>query len=153
MKPIFYSDDSYNIMMTVQTTLSYIFNAVAFDKVSMQWIVVARIRLNVGWIYTLKIFDKCRSSNDDFELRSTLQGIVTDWSDVEINAVGKKTADHKKLLKGCKVHWQRSCECVAHKVLSSRDKERERSNFLKDLLTDPSFRKCCKDRSMFRNSL
>ena len=28
------------------TDYPYIFNAVAFDKVSMQWIVVARIRLN-----------------------------------------------------------------------------------------------------------
>ena len=41
-----------------------------------------------------------------FELGSTLQGVVTDWSDAEINglkmAVGKRTAE--KLLKGCKVH-------------------------------------------------
>jgi len=36
----------------------------------------------------------------------TLVGVVTDWSDAEINglrmAVGKETAE--KLLKGCKVH-------------------------------------------------
>ena len=116
----------------------YIFNAVAFDKVSMQWIVVARIRLDTqksdGYALCFKkIFDKCRSTNDDFELGSTLQGIVTDWSDAEINglkiAVGKKTAE--KLHKGCKVHWQRSCQRVADRVLSSRDKMRERSMFLK----------------------
>ena len=45
-------------------------------------------------------------------------GVVTDWSDAEINglrmAVGKDTAE--KLLKGCKVHWQRSCQRVADKV-------------------------------------
>ena len=99
---------------------------------------MARIRLDTqksdGYALCFKkIFDKCRNTNDDFELGSTLQGIVTDWSDAEINglkiAVGKKTAE--KLLKGCKVHWQRSCQRVADRVLSSRDKMRERSMFLK----------------------
>ena len=56
-----------------------------------------------------------------FELGSTLQGVVTDWSDAEINGL--------KLLKGCKVHWQRSCQRVADKVLSSHDRKREKDRF------------------------
>lgn len=111
----------------------YIFNAVAFDKVSMEWMVIARGRLNSqdSARYALcfkKLFDKCRNTNEDFEFGSTLQDIVTDWSDAEINrlkmAVGKKTAE--KLLKGCKVHWQRSCQRVSDRVLSSQDRRREK---------------------------
>ena len=99
---------------------------------------MARLRLDcqssAGYALCFKkIFDKCRSSNENFEVGSTLQGIVTDWSDAEINglkmAVGKKTAEN--LLKGCKVHWQRSCQHVADKVLSSQDKVKEKGVFLK----------------------
>ena len=79
-----------------------------------------------------KMFDRCRTSNEDFELGSTLLGIVTDWSDAETNglrkAAGKKSAE--KLLKGCKVHWQRSCQRIADKVLSSQD-NKEKSIFMK----------------------
>ena len=116
---------------------SYIFNAVAFDKISMDWI-VARLRLDsqtsAGWALSFKKLSyKCRSSNEDFELGSTLQGVVVDWSDSEINglkmAIGKKTAD--KLLKGCKVHWQQSCQRVADKVLSSHDRRRKKDILLK----------------------
>ena len=64
----------------------YIFNAVAFDKVSMEWMVIGRLRLDsqdsAGYALCFKkLFDKCQSINEDFELGSTLQGIVTDWSD------------------------------------------------------------------------
>ena len=56
-------------------------------------------------------------------------GVVTDWSDAEINglrmAVGKETAE--KLLKGCKVHWQCSCQHVADKVAKSKDRKWEKS--------------------------
>ena len=104
----------------------------------MEWVVVARIRLNSqsseGYALCFqKMFDRCRTSNEDFELGSTLLGIVTDWSDAEINglrkAAGKKSAE--KLLKGCKVHWQRSCQRIADKVLSSQDKKKEKSIFMK----------------------
>ena len=116
----------------------YIFNAVAFNKVSMEWVVVARIRLDSqsseGYALCFrKMFDRCRNSNEDFELGSTLLGIVTDWSDAEINglrkAAGKKMAE--TLLKGCKVHWHRSCQRVADKVSSSKDKKKEKSVFMK----------------------
>ena len=51
----------------------YIFNAVAFNKVTMEWMVVARIRLNkqdtFGYgIAFKKLFDKCKSSSDDLKL-------------------------------------------------------------------------------------
>ena len=73
---------------------------------------------------------KClKNASESFELGLIMQGIVTDWSDAEIRglktAVGKDMAE--KLLKGCKVHWQRSCQRVAEKVLSSRDRLREKS--------------------------
>lgn len=116
----------------------YIFNAVAFNKVSMEWMVVARLRLDaqIASAYALafkKMFEKCRRYNEEFELGSTLQGIITDWSDAEISglkmAIGKDLAE--KLLKGCKVHWIRSCQRVADKVAKSRDKKRERDISLK----------------------
>ena len=116
----------------------YIFNAVAFNKVSMEWMVVARLRLDAqtASAYALafkKVFEKCKSYNKEFELGSTLQGIITDWSDAEISglkiAIGKNLAE--TLLKGCKVHWKRSCQRVAEKVSTSRDKTRERDIFMK----------------------
>ena len=116
----------------------YIFNAVAFNRVSMEWTVIARLRLDKqsAESYALafkKLFSKCASTCQDFELGSTLLGVVTDWSDAEISglkmAVGKKMAE--SLLKGCKVHWQRSCQRVADKVVSSDDIQREKSLFLK----------------------
>ena len=116
----------------------YIFNAVAFNKVSMEWMVVARLRLDAqtASAYALafkKMFEKCRRYNEEFELGSTLRGIITDWSDAEISglkmAIGKDLAE--KLLKGCKVHWIRSCQRVADKVAKSRDKKRERDIFIK----------------------
>ena len=74
-------------------------------------IVVARLRLDAqtASAYALavkKVFEKCKSYNKEFELGSTLQGIITDWSDAEISglkmAIGKNLAE--TLLKGCKVH-------------------------------------------------
>ena len=115
----------------------YLFNAVAFDNTSMEWVVVARVRLDTQTSagYALgfrKMFEKCKNASESFELGLILQGIVTDWSDAEIRglktAVGKDMAE--KLLKGCKVHWQRSCQRVAEKVLSSRDRLREKRVFL-----------------------
>ena len=93
----------------------------------MEWIVVARIQLDVqnsaGYAQCFKkLFEKCKSSRTDFELGMTLQGMVIEWSDAEIKGlrsnVGKEMAD--KLLKGCKVHWQRSCQHVAERVSLSQ---------------------------------
>ena len=50
--------------------------------------------------------------------------MITDWSDGEINglkqAIGKPTAE--KLLKGCAVHWNRSCQRVADHLKINRGK-------------------------------
>ena len=40
-----------------------------------------------------------------------------------------------KLLKGCKAYGQRSCQCVADKVLSSRDKKKEKRILKKKIYT------------------
>ena len=57
----------------------YIFNAVAFDNISMEWIVVARLRLDcqssAGYALCFKkIFDKCRSSCE-YEWRCRSVGV------------------------------------------------------------------------------
>ena len=70
----------------------------------------------------------------------SLIGIVTDWSDAEINglklAVGKEMAT--KLLTGCGVYWQRSCQRVA----SSAHKQMERNVFLKIAYKIPALKDC-----------
>ena len=111
----------------------------AFDNSSMEWIVVACIRLDAqnsaGYALCFeKLFEKCKSSRTDFELGITLQKIVIDLFDAEIkglrSAVGKEMAD--KLLKGCKVHWQRSCQHIAETVSLSQQREKEKGLFLKN---------------------
>ena len=94
----------------------YLFNAAGFDNTSMECVVVARVRLDTqtsaGYALCFKkMFEKCMNANENFELGLTLQGIVTDWFSAEIHglttAIGIDTAE--KLLKGCKLHWLRSC--------------------------------------------
>ena len=67
----------------------YIFNAVAFNKVSMEWMVVACLRLDAqtasAYALASKMFEKCRRYNEEFELGCTVQDIITDWSDAEIS--------------------------------------------------------------------
>ena len=110
---------------------------VAFNDVTIEWMVVGRVRLDKqdSAAYRLaftKFFETCKLHDRKFELNQTLVGIVTDWSDAEINglkeAVGKKVAE--SLLKGCKVHWLRSCQRVAYRVVSSRRKHMEKRVFL-----------------------
>ena len=78
-----------------------------------------------------KIFEKCEACNSQFLDGDSLTGIVVDWSDAQINglhlAIGKEKAE--KLLKGCKVHWIRSCQRVANKIASSSNKQREKHCF------------------------
>ena len=72
------------------TDYPYIFNAVAFNNVTMELMVIGRLRLNKqnASAYCLafkKVFEKCSTSNSSFKLGETLIGIVTDWSDTQIN--------------------------------------------------------------------
>ena len=61
----------------------------------MEWMVVARLRLDAQSAPAFKkVFE---NYNEDFELGSTLHGIITDWWDTEMTglkmAIGKNLAD------------------------------------------------------------
>ena len=60
---------------------------------------------------------KNKSDHPEFS-PGTLLGVVTDWSNAEIQglggAVGTETA--RKLLKGCSVHWDRSWQRMRDRV-------------------------------------
>ena len=95
----------------------YLFNALAFNDTLMESVIISRVRLNKqsSEAYRLafkKVLQKCPSEN--------LLGLVVDWSDAQIKglqlAVGIEKAD--KLLKGCKIHWFRSCQRVAEEGFS-----------------------------------
>ena len=51
----------------------------------------------------------------------TLEAIVLDWSDAQINGLKAAISESQAtaLIKGCKVHWLRSCQRVADKVTSN----------------------------------
>ena len=115
----------------------YLFNAVAFDEITMEYTIIARVRLSqqTAEAYALsfkKVIAKCKAACPEFEIGTTLLGIMIDWSDAEIKglhmAVGKKQAE--ELLKGCKVHWLRSCKRVADRISSSPNKQLEKRVFL-----------------------
>ena len=102
----------------------YLFHAVAFNHMTMEWMIVARVWLDQqnATAYGLgfkKLFEQCKQADTNFTIGETLLGVVTDWSDAEINGlrdvIGLETAS--KLLRGCKVHWLRSYltvyECIA----------------------------------------
>ncbi len=116
----------------------YVFNMVAFDQLTMEWMVVSRVRMTREdhSAYALgfrKTFDKCKREHKEFELGKTLLGVVIDWSDAEMRglreAVGTEMAT--KLLKGCQVHWNRSWQRVRDRVASSRNKTFEKRIFEK----------------------
>ena len=114
----------------------YLFNMVAFSYITMDWVVVNRVRMNKqdASAYSLaysKTFNRCKSSNSTFKLGTSLLGVVVDWSDAEIkglgNAVGKELAI--TLLKGCKVHWTRSWQRVRDRIATAKDRVREKGLF------------------------
>ena len=89
----------------------------------MEWMVIGGLRLNKqnASAYRLafkKVFGKCSTSKSSLKLGETLIGIVTDWSDAQINglkkAIGKDAAE--RLLKGCSVHWLHSWKRVAERI-------------------------------------
>ena len=116
----------------------YLFHAVAFNHVTMEWMIVARVWMDQqsSRAYELgfkKVFEQCNMADQNFKVGETLQGIVTDWSDAEIkglqNVVGRENA--LKLLKGCKVHWLRSCQRVSEFIAHSSNKHLECKVFMK----------------------
>jgi hypothetical protein len=114
----------------------YLFNAVAFNDDTMEWVVVARVRLDkerakgYGLAYK-NMFDKCCTDHSNFEVGKSLKGVVTDWSNAEIvgqrGAIGDDLG--KKLLKGCQVHWNRSWQRVRDRIASLSEKAFEKAVF------------------------
>ena len=78
------------------------------------------------------MFDHCKENYSDFDLSRSLLAVILDWSDAEINglkaAIGNTLA--VSLLKGCKVHWIRSCQRVANRVASPTNRDLEKKLFL-----------------------
>lgn len=112
----------------------YLFNAVVFNETTLEWMVVARVWLvnqsEQGYRLAFKkVFEHCKANYPDFSLRETLLAAIIDWSDAEINglkaAIGDKPAI--SLLRGCKVHWIRSCKRLADRVASPRNRELEKN--------------------------
>ena len=116
----------------------YLFNVVAFNELTMEWMVVSRVRMNqqdhkayrLGF---LKTFQHCSLAHPSFKPGESLLGVVVDWSDSEVRglseAVGESIA--KSLLKGCRVHWNRSWQRIRDRVASSTDKAFEKMIFTK----------------------
>lgn len=77
-----------------------------------------------------KVIGKCKGDCPEFEIHTTLLGIMIDWSDAEIKdlqlAVGKKQVE---LPKRCKIHWLRSRQRVTNRVSSSPNKQLEKRAF------------------------
>ena len=105
--------------------LPYIFNAMAFDEITMKWVIIARMRCNKenATMYEtvfMKMFATCRQIVPTYDINKQLQGIV-DWSDTEraglIKALGTELAS--RLLCGCAVHWARSYQRVAARITLS----------------------------------
>ena len=114
----------------------FLFNVVAFNDDTMEWIVVARVRMDkegakgYGLAYK-KMFDKCSADYSNFEIGNSLKGVVLDWSDAEVAGLRVVIGEDltRKLLKGCKVHWNRSWQRVRDRVASSSNKPYEKEIF------------------------
>ena len=122
------TDNTYDHMQGYK----YLFHAVAFNHVTMEWMIVAHVWLDkqCSNAYALgfkKLFEQCQMADPNFRIGGTLQGIITDWSDAESkglkNVIGEECA--MKLLKGCRVHWLRSCQRICERVNLSENKQLE----------------------------
>ena len=64
------------------------------------------------------VFYTVEISHPGFKVGKTLQGIVVDWSEQQVNGleavVGKETAE--KVIKGCQVHFTRSVKRVSERL-------------------------------------
>ena len=122
------TDITYN----ENTQYPYLFNAVAFNDVTMDWMVVSRVWLDtqnhLGYKLAFqKMFDTCKERFPNFDAGETLKAIILDWSDAQVNGLKEAIGETKAtaLIKGCKVHWLRSCQRVADKITSNKSTERE----------------------------
>ena len=120
------TDITYN----VTTDYPYLFNAVVFNYDTLEWAIVGRVHLShqTSAAYALafsKLFTKCKNRYPNFELGKSLVGVITDWSDAEVNGLKKFAGDKvaTQLLKGCRVHWIRSWHRVRDKNIGNAPKE------------------------------
>jgi len=121
-----------DITCNVTTDYPYLFNAVVFNYDTLEWAIVGRIHLphQTAAAYALaffKLFTKCQSCYSNFELGRSLIGVITDWSDAEVNILKKFAGDKVAIqfLKGCRVHWIRSWHCVRDKIIGNVKKEKQ----------------------------
>lgn len=84
---------------------------------------VARVRMNrlntIAYTEAFEaVFCTVENSHPGFKVGKTLQGIVVDWSEQQLNGLeavlGKETAE--KVIKGCQVHFTRSVKRVSERV-------------------------------------
>ncbi len=66
------------------------FNATAFDDITMKWIIVRNIRVTkqTAEAYSVcfrLLFEQCTKECPEFKVGETLVGIVVDWSDSQAN--------------------------------------------------------------------
>ena len=122
------TDITYN----VTTDYPYLFNAVVFNYDTLEWAIVGRVHLShqTAAAYALafsKLFTKCQSCYSNFELGRSHVGVITDWSDAEVNGLKKFAGDKvaTQLLKGCRVHWIRSWHRVRDKIIGNVKKEKQ----------------------------
>ena len=120
------------------TEYHYLLNMVAFNLNTMEWMVVARVRLTseTAEAYKIafqKVFSICRSKHPNFSPSDDIKGIVIDWSKAEMKGLKLVMGENAamQLLKGCRVHWIRSCQRVCDRVVSSLDKRKEKAVFRK----------------------
>ena len=127
---------------TMKQEYPYLFNVVAFNDVTLDWVVVSHVRMDKqdGNAYALafsKTFQKCKVDHPDFEPGKTLKGVVVDWSDAEIKGLSQTVGQDMaiELLKGCAIHWTRSWPRVRDRVaMTSNDKNPERNTCMHLLL-------------------
>ena len=80
-----------------------------------------------------KTFQQCASNHSSFKVGESLIGIVIDWSDSEIRGLSEAVGENlaKSLLRGCRVHWNRSWQRIRDRVATSKDKYMEKMIFSK----------------------
>ena len=59
--------------------------------------------------------------------------VVTDWSDAEVRGLCKAVSEQvqQSLVRGCRVHWNRSWQRIRDRVSCSKDKNLEKCIFSK----------------------
>jgi len=127
-----------DITFNVTAEFPYLFNAVAFDYDILEWVIVGQVHLShqncsAHVLAFSKIFTKCGKDYPQFQLGKSLLGIITDWSDAEVNELKKIAGDSvgTQLLKGCRVHWNYSWHRVRDRVVNGTDKIKEKQIFNK----------------------